>query len=323
MRSARHKTRPIRSATLKRLGSSPLWERISPSRPAPASRLPLVVHAPNHLGDTVMAVPFVQALRAAAPREILVVTREEHRPVWQRLGAGVATLSYTGWCGSEVRRLRRRLAERRESVAFLLATGIEVAWLYCRAGVRHRLGYDHWGRGFLLSGRLRGGGEPTDPSLVREPYLENLLRLFQLTDLPPVAPPAPPPALTAAGPPALGLVLGGETADKRPPTAFWQTLLARLAVGGALGDIVLLGTDTHADVAAALARRFPGVRDLCGGTSVEGLADALEACDVVVSPDSGAAHLATALGVPTVALFTSGSPAWHRPTSTSRRATGP
>ena len=46
----------------------------------------------------------------------------------------------------------------------------------------------------------------------------------------------------------------------------------------------------------------------CGEEGIEGLINTIEALDLLISPDSGPAHLASALGVPVLVVFTSTSP---------------
>lgn len=59
--------------------------------------------------------------------------------------------------------------------------------------------------------------------------------------------------------------------------------------------------------AAAKAGR-KDVRTYCGERGVQGLIETIEGLDLLISPDSGPAHLAGALGVPVLVVFTSTSP---------------
>jgi heptosyltransferase-1 len=70
------------------------------------------------------------------------------------------------------------------------------------------------------------------------------------------------------------------------------------------GSAVLLGTATDRPFAARiLAEGGDHVRDLCGRTSLRELMAILGACAVAIGPDSGALHLAAALGRPVVSLW--------------------
>jgi heptosyltransferase-2 len=76
-------------------------------------------------------------------------------------------------------------------------------------------------------------------------------------------------------------------------------VVAGLAKDRALGDVILGG-----DVAGA---------NLCGRTDLLQLVALLAGAALVVSNDSGAMHLAAALGRPQIALFGSTNPAWTAP----------
>lgn len=75
--------------------------------------------------------------------------------------------------------------------------------------------------------------------------------------------------------------------------------------------IVVTGgaTDTERRYGARLAATDRGnVRDLVGQTSLKRLLALIAAADVVICPDSGPAHMATAAGTPVVGLYASSNP---------------
>lgn len=45
-------------------------------------------------------------------------------------------------------------------------------------------------------------------------------------------------------------------------------------------------------------------------------------CDVLICNDSGPMHIADALGVPVVGIFTTGNPVWHRPVGDNQLVVG-
>jgi ADP-heptose:LPS heptosyltransferase len=45
-------------------------------------------------------------------------------------------------------------------------------------------------------------------------------------------------------------------------------------------------------------------------------------CDIFICNDSGPMHIADALGVPVVGIFTTGNPVWHRPFGENQRFVG-
>jgi ADP-heptose:LPS heptosyltransferase/GT2 family glycosyltransferase len=111
-------------------------------------------------------------------------------------------------------------------------------------------------------------------------------------------PPPPPGVRRIAIHPAAG------TAIKRWPAAHFVSLIDQLAEWHD-ACFVLLGTAEDAPLAdAIIAAVRPSVRitSAAGGTSLPGLARLLAACDFFIGNDSGPAHLAASLGLPTLAI---------------------
>jgi heptosyltransferase-2 len=74
-------------------------------------------------------------------------------------------------------------------------------------------------------------------------------------------------------------------------------------------DVVLFGGPDDMPIAAAIHQASGAdCIDLSGKIDLEELPAALDACDVLVSNDSGPMHIAVARGVPTVALFCATTP---------------
>ncbi|GFK94242.1 hypothetical protein NNJEOMEG_02084 [Fundidesulfovibrio magnetotacticus] len=127
--------------------------------------------------------------------------------------------------------------------------------------------------------------------------------------LPMAAPEAVNPAPEGRGG-GLGVVLAGrESRRSLPPDVLAGVVQAVLpAVTGE--DILLLGTAAERPAAKALASLLPPklaarVQDLTGRTSLTELAGRVEGLDRVLTPDTGAMHLAAHLGVPVTAFFLS------------------
>jgi ADP-heptose:LPS heptosyltransferase len=94
---------------------------------------------------------------------------------------------------------------------------------------------------------------------------------------------------------------GSTSARRWPPEHF-------AAVGEALAQrgirVVLTGTESERPVTAAVARGVtPPPLDLTGRTTLGGLAALLQGARLLISNDTGVAHLAAALRLPSVVLF--------------------
>lgn len=105
---------------------------------------------------------------------------------------------------------------------------------------------------------------------------------------------------------------GAASGSRRWPEDRWGALGARLAaagrrvaVTGSAGERALCGA-----VAAACG---PGTRDLSGTLDLDGLAAVVAGAGLLVCGDTGVAHLATALGTPSVLLFGPTPPRWWGP----------
>jgi len=117
-----------------------------------------------------------------------------------------------------------------------------------------------------------------------------------------------PPATPAEAGMIVALCPGAEYGPaKRWPTENFLAVAKHFAEKPRV-KIVLLGAAGDAPVAEAIASYLPGAENRTGKTSLAEFMAALASVRLVVCNDSGAMHLASALGVPTVAIFGSTEP---------------
>jgi ADP-heptose:LPS heptosyltransferase len=118
-------------------------------------------------------------------------------------------------------------------------------------------------------------------------------------------------AVTAGRPDPAGLsgqryvvVHARASVPARAPSVSRVTAMVT-ALAGAGRRVVLTGSAEDAPVVSAACEqaRAPGVVNLAGRTDLRTLAAVLAGADVVVAPNTGAAHLAVAVGTPVVSLF--------------------
>jgi heptosyltransferase-2 len=270
----------------------------------------LVIRAPNWLGDAVMALPAMAAVRRALPRaRIAVAALPSVAPVFLE-GTGVAPdRVVTVERASEARVLR----DGSFDAALLLPNSFRTAWVCRRAGIPQR-----WGYAANLRGRLLTRAVPR-PSGVRHQsvyYLELVRALgFEAPDaLPEIrvteATAARARALLVdhgldSSQPIVGIAPGAAYGHaKRWPPARVAELAGRLGERGAIAVLVGAAGDRGAgrEIESSLP---PGARvvNLIGRTDLRLLTGLLAACHAFVSNDSGAMHLAAAAGVPVTAIF--------------------
>jgi ADP-heptose:LPS heptosyltransferase len=276
-------------------------------------RLRIWVRLPNWLGDVVMVLPLLRALRDSRPdAAITLVAKESFLPLlaaW-KVGDRLHPLPPRG------RGYFRHFLGLRAAYpdVWLLFTQSQRGDLEARlAGAPQRFGLIPAGRRRPL---LTDSWSPPDDFAATRPHLFQLwtefLRRFGLTS-PPVLTPLAWPIRTphgAADPLSrclaeggkIGLIPGSENSpEKRWPAASWRRLI-ELHPGE---RFVLFGTVNDAPITAAIAAGFPAgrVEDLAGKTELTVFADCLRACRLLVTNDTGGMHLANALGVPLIALF--------------------
>ncbi len=107
----------------------------------------------------------------------------------------------------------------------------------------------------------------------------------------------------------IGIVTGGRWYIKSIPASVISET-SRILADLHLADIVLLGAaeDRGLILRTAESTGRANIDAYCGAAGVDGLIDVIETLDLLISPDSGPAHLAAALGVPVLVVFTSTSP---------------
>ena len=104
---------------------------------------------------------------------------------------------------------------------------------------------------------------------------------------------------------------GAAFPSRRWPAERWAEVARALLAAG--HPVVLTGSADEAALTARVAALAPGAVDLGGRLDLEGLAGAVGEARLVLSGDTGTAHLATALGVASVLLFGPTPPHWWGP----------
>ncbi len=102
---------------------------------------------------------------------------------------------------------------------------------------------------------------------------------------------------------------GAAAPSRRWPASRWARIATALAWDD---DVIVTGVAAEADVCAVVADD-PRVANRCGSDDLESLTELVERARLVLSGDTGVAHLATALGTPSVTLFGPVSPALWGP----------
>jgi len=283
----------------------------------------VVVVAPNWLGDAVMALPALASVRQQWPSaHVAVAARASVAPLFAMVAGvdAVITLETTTGLGA-VARWRRdahRLASAGADAALLLPNSFVSAWIVAQAAIGERWGYAADLRARLLTRavpRPRTGLHQADYylALVEALGIAPAAR-YAHVQVPAAALEARTDLLEGGGltpdAPYVALAPGAAygKAKQWPPERFAE-LVARIHAEFGW-RAVLVGTRSDARVCAGIAedvhRRHPEAPaplDLSGRTDLPALAAVLASARAVVANDSGAMHLAGAVGAPVVAVF--------------------
>lgn len=270
----------------------------------------------NWLGDSIMAMPAIQAYRRDHPAERLVIlVRPKLKTLWTMQSAVDEV-----WClAPGVRALRETVRAARLAgfaVAFILPHSFRSALVPFLARIPRRIGPSGYWRDWLLTevvlprpgaaqehqgleylNLFGSAGPPEAPSLQLPPELTERARALLTPALPGVHSDASERGWIAVLP---GAAYG--PAKRWPAERF--AMAAQLLKERLSCNIVLLGLSGERALCEVVARRTaPGSLNLAGQTSLAELAAVMAQCKLALSNDSGGMHLAAAMGIPLVAIF--------------------
>jgi len=283
----------------------------------------MLIRATNWVGDAIMALPALRTVRARFPdAEIAILALPYVADIYrdQQIGDSLIVYDRKGahatFSGRE--RLAGELRTQKFDIALLLQNAFDAAWIAWRAGIPQRIGYARDARTLLLTKSVAVPKSGEIPAHEKFYYLELLRRAGWIEALPEeslIALNVPEQSrrraaelLWASGarPAAIRIAVGAGasygSAKCWPPDGFAEVLNHLQQQIDA--DVILFGTDAEASVSAAIAsgmRRSP--IDLTGTTAIADLPALLSQCHLFVGNDSGAMHVAAAVGLPVVAVF--------------------
>jgi heptosyltransferase-2 len=286
----------------------------------------ILVRATNWVGDAVMSLPALQALRANHPNaRISLLARPWVADLYKREPFCDEVIPYEAPRGRRGLRAKWTIAselrERGFDCAVLLPNSFESALVIRLARVPMRVGYRRDGRGWLLTHAVAApkGGEI--PRHERFYYLELLRRsglipsYSQTSDIRLAGSTAAAAkgreafrALSVSEPVigiAPGAAYGG--AKRWLPDRFAEAAAAVAHELHAQCSFALFGSERERPVCElvekGLAARGQRAVNMAGRTSLGEFIELAAACRLFLTNDSGPMHIASALGVPTVAIF--------------------
>ena len=292
----------------------------------------ILVIEPWNIGDVVLAIPLLTALRSRWPKaHIALLAKPYARELLE--GSGLVDEVIVGdlpWTAQknkyrvgrtklrDLRALVSRLRREKFDVTIDSRMDIRSNLLAAATGAPRRIGYDVGGGGWLLTKSLPGDRDETHK-------VDDWLALLSLVDdakeqsraagrFPRLVVKSEERSRSAAmlnavagnRGPTIAYHPGGSHPGKRWPVERFKSLMREQmkSLGGR--HIVFLGPSDEDDAGwpKGVTVLRPSLRELMG---------LLSCCDVLVCNDSGPMHIADALGVPVVAVFEVGNPKWFGP----------
>lgn len=278
----------------------------------------VLIRATNWVGDAVMSLPAVRAVAGAFPgADIAVLARPWVADLYARETAISRVIPYAPSNISEKLREGWKLRDEHFDWAILFQNAFEAAMVARVADIPRRIGYSRDGRGWLLTEAIAVPKEGEIPAHERFYYLELLRRAKLIPVLPVESEPIRLegiPEAAAAGRelfdsrgvamPVVGVNPGAAYghAKRWLPERFAE---AASRVASELGaEVALFGSEGERSLCEQVARMATRpVHNFAGRTTLREFIDMTAACRVVLTNDSGAMHIASALDVPTVTVF--------------------
>jgi heptosyltransferase-2 len=314
----------------------------------------LLVRGVNWIGDAVMTLPALRALRKALPEaKISLLVKPWVSAIFERDPNVDEIIPYNDVHRSIFGKMKlsRMLNKKGFSCAILFQNAFDAAFITFLAGIKERAGYNRDGRGFLLTEAVKVPQKETNMHHIyyylnlleqlgidakySDPYIYLSLdeRLFARN------------LLKEMKRPILGINPGAEygAAKRWFPERFAE--IASWFIKDTNGSVVIFGSKKEEDISqrieyfinqqqsekqskeqsavnihqsfnSSLITRH-SLLNLAGKTSLRELISLISECDVFVTNDSGPLHISYAVGTPMVAIFGSTDPELTGPPSST------
>lgn len=289
----------------------------------------LLIRGTNWIGDVVMTLPAVAAIRARWPRARISVLAKPWVAEVYRLSNAIDEIivfeepgRHAGSTGKL--RLAGELRNKDFHCAILLQNAIEAAIIARLAGIPLRAGYNSDGRGLLLTHAVRRTAEIRQ-ARQSDYYLAMVEALgCRAVETEPVLHPGKDYKRLAAtlfarfGIDEKSVIIGLSPGAAYGPAKRWFpdrfAAVADSLIEEYRAEVVVFGSGGDRPSAAEVQKNARhALIDVSGKTDLKEAIALISRCDIFISNDSGLMHVAGALGIPTVAIFGSTNPATTSP----------
>jgi len=268
----------------------------------------ILIRLPNWLGDVVMSTAFVAAVRETYPNSAVDVIVKKDLAGIAALIPGIDKVhpfskqEYKGLGG--VYRFGKNLRSEKYDIFFNLPASLSSMVMARATGAKKRVGFAKEGGFFLLTNCYKA---PANLHRVDE-YLFLLeqftgknvaIRMVKLT---------PPP--TEKNNSRLLINFNSEAGSRRMPVDKGRAIISLLTSTFTGATLTFIGAPKEAafvDELIAGADHRERIENFAGKTDLPGLAALMASSAAILTTDSGPAHLANAVGTPTIVLFGAGN----------------
>jgi heptosyltransferase-2 len=280
----------------------------------------ILVRGTNWIGDVVMSLPSLEAVRANFPgRKISVLAKPWVAPLYESHPAVDEVLPYqrATWFPrglADIIGTALRLRRQNFDLAILFQNAFEAALLAFLAGIRYRVGYNTDARAFLLSHSIS-----RDPEVMKQHQVEYYLSILRsmgweapakdpVLHIVPKDEETAEKLLASHGISSHDFLLGLSPGATYGPAKRWPAerfaVIADWAAERWGAKVLLMGSDAETELCKALSQKMKRkALNLSGRTTLGEAMALIKRSQFFVCNDSGLMHLAAALNVPTVAIF--------------------
>jgi lipopolysaccharide heptosyltransferase II len=272
----------------------------------------ILIRSSNWLGDAVMSVPAVRAIKKGRPdAHLTILAPEKIAPMWRLISEVDEVLALPN--KSLFTAMRLIATQKAFDVAILFPNSLRVALETWR--IPRKVGYRGHNRSWLLNQIVREPKKPGPP----EHHAIRFLRIAE--DCGADVDPAKPigdfslaQTSSIKDRTSLGLCPGAEygPAKRWLPERFAE--VATAVSEKAQRKWILIGTDKDQAIGETIAAALgDNCTNQIGQTTMGELISELRSCRALLTNDTGTMHLAALLGLPVVAVFGSTEPALTGP----------
>jgi lipopolysaccharide heptosyltransferase II len=268
----------------------------------------ILIRLPNWLGDVVMSTAFVAAVRQLYPdARVDVIIKKELNGIAALIPGlhkiySFSKQEYPGLNG--VFRFGKTLRTEKYDLFFCLPDSLSSAVMGWASGAKKRIGFGKEGRFFLLSKSYK---KPLNIHRTDE-YIS---LLEQFTDK--KIPERSVKLVVKETEPQHNTVIvnfNSEAISRRMPVDKGKQLIHTLTNTFKSTKFIVVGSPKEKEYVDELLGSLENkdrIENCAGKTSLEGLCGLMASSKAVLTTDSGPAHLANALSVPTIVLFGAGN----------------